>query len=152
MEKLIAKLITESIKVETNLSKLYSAFSKIFNEDSKFWSQLSSEEMDHASLIKSAMTLASVIDDFPIDILSKDIDKVIATNKMIEQYILSSTSLTSRNEASKIALKIENSSSELSFQQFMKKTPENELDKLYKKLNYFDLDHAKRICDYFKIN
>jgi len=151
MDKLIIKLIDESIKVETNLSKLYSLFGKLFTEDSAFWLQLASEERDHASLLHSGKTISSVTDNFPIDILSQDLEKIIQTNKMLEQLIFSSKDLSNREEACKIALKIELSSSELSFQRFMDKVPENTLSKIFVKLNYFDKNHAKRICEYFKI-
>jgi hypothetical protein len=151
MEKLIANLINESIKVETNLFKLYSSFSKVFIEDASFWSQLASEERDHASLIHSAKTLSTVTDNFPVDILSQDLNKIMLTNQMIEQFISSSKLLSDRFEAAKIALKIESSSSELSFQKFMKKLPENDLAKIFVKINYFDVDHAKRICEYFNL-
>ena len=151
MDNLIEKLIDESIKVELNLSKLYSIFSKKFVEDETFWTNLSLEEKDHASLLLTAKTLSTVTNDFPFDILAENLDKVKSTNQMIEQYILISENLSNRDDACRIALKIELSSSELSYQQFMEKAPNNDLSKIFIKLNYFDKNHAKRICEYFHL-
>lgn len=151
MDNLIINLIDESIKVELNLSKLYTLFAKKFSEDESFWTQLASEEKDHASLILTAKTLSTVTNDFPFDLLDDNLYKVKSTNQMIEQYILISETLSSREDACRIALKIELSSSELSFQQFMETAPNNDLSKIFVRLNYYDKNHAKRICEHFKL-
>jgi hypothetical protein len=150
MEKLISELLNESIKVELNLNKMYTLFSKKFIEDSDFWSQLASEEKDHASLLISGMQIDKVAHNFPVEVLSKDVHKVKCTNIIIAKHIELIDNVTDRKEAGKIALSLEVSSSELSFQSFINKTPENDISKIFVKLNYFDKDHAKRIQEYFK--
>jgi rubrerythrin len=151
MNKLITRIIDESINVESNLSILYSQFGNLFSEDSEFWSQLASEEKDHASLLLRSKTLSSSSDNFPVEILSQDLETVISTNKMIEELILCSHGLSDREKAGRIALRIERSSTELSFERFLNTASDSELSKVFAKLNYYDKNHAKRICEYFKI-
>lgn len=150
MDKMISEILNESIKVELNLNKLYSAFSRKFSEDAEFWSQLASEEKDHASLLISGKQLDKVTHNFPVEILSKDLHKVKCTNTIIAKHIEMTDQVTDRKEAGKIALSLEAAISEISFQNFMNKAPEDDISKIFVKLNYFDKDHAKRIQDYFK--
>ena len=52
MEEKVRRILDEAILLEKGMARLYLLFSEIFQEDEKFWKQISKEEMHHASLIE----------------------------------------------------------------------------------------------------
>jgi hypothetical protein len=58
MDKHLSQLIDDAITLELNISNIYESFSKLFHEDSDFWSELVCEEKNHATLLETAKKLS----------------------------------------------------------------------------------------------
>lgn len=150
MEESYTNIINESIKLELNVSKLYSLFSRSFPEDRKFWITLSQEEKNHARLLRliqdKVRTNGEVIADFGFAPVSEIVDANQKLNGLLDIY---STSPPDRRTAFQMAYDIENSASEIHYQKAMdKQISTNSLLGLFQALNKEDKDHANRIQEY----
>ncbi len=147
----ILHLINESIHLERNIAALYMFFYGAFPEDSDFWWQLSLEENNHAALLESGRNYFIPADElFPYQIISTRLDFLTKINYEIETRLEEyKKSVPSRESAFNLALRLEESTGELHFQQTMTTEESNsEALKLFKGLNKEDKDHAIRIRRY----
>jgi rubrerythrin len=143
----IIKYIDEAIKLELNVSKIYSIFSTTCPEDRSFWYTLSMEEINHASLLRSEKMFYTV-NAFPDELFADDLEELIKINESfyhrVEQFMKS----PSREEAFKISLELEKSGIEMHYKKLTENEGNSRAVKLFKDLNRADKDHMKRILDY----
>ncbi|HIJ89408.1 MAG: hypothetical protein OEV89_00935 [Desulfobulbaceae bacterium] len=149
--KQIPLVIDESIKLELNVSELYSLFQRSFPEDADFWWELVLEEKNHAALIQSGKEHFEPITEFPPYLLHHNLQELEDINSdllaLIKQF---ENTPPLRAEAFNLALKIENSAGELHFQEFMNKEEDLIIGNIFRKLNKDDKEHAMRIRTYMQ--
>jgi ferritin len=146
-------LATESMKLEQNVAALYKIFSNICSEDAGFWTQLASEELNHAALIKSGIEFFMDQGMFPNEMLVDSLDVLREANRELMGLIARcSINLPSRETAFQTALKIELSAGEAHFQNMMSSPQSLKAVEVFKQLNADDKDHAARIRAYIKNN
>lgn len=149
MNKELSFLLEEFIKLENNTAALYSIFSNTFPEDANFWWELAIEEKHHASLLRSGKDKFASKGLFPTKLISSSLESLEVANKrlaaLIEKY---GVIPPSREAAFSIATKLEQSAGERDFQEFMDKTSESKIDKIFQKLNYDEKDHVTRLRSY----
>ncbi len=152
-EQQLIQLMNESIKLEFNVADLYMTFCKTFHEDYAFWFQLHMEEKDHASIIQSAREAWLSGKEFPLEILSPNVDELIALNtklaSLLEEY---SENPPSREIAFNVALDLEESAGEAHFQDAMEQAPSSTLLEVFQMLNGEDKEHANRIRTHMRDN
>ena len=151
MDKKLAQLIDESIKLELNVSKIYRFFCNTFPEDSAFWRKLVLEEKNHADLIRSGKDRFLLPSQFPSKLLVSSVQTLCKTNnKLISLLKKYNEKPPSRESAFNIALNIEKSAGELQFQLAMEKSPTSSIMEVLQILNKGCKDHANRILAYMK--
>lgn len=153
MKNEIDQFLDQTIKLELNVSELYQLFYIKFPEDSQFWWNLSMEEVNHASLIRSINDLIFPEGMFQMDNIEAETEKIKEVNHSIlckiEEY---RNEKPTRYEAFHYALSLENSSGELHFELYMNESHESRVAKIFQKLNGEDKNHALRIMDYMILN
>jgi ferritin len=149
MNEELEKIIDESIKLELNISNIYTIFGEVFPGDSAFWSDLALEEDHHASLIKDGQHTLSTEGEFPLDLLAPKVQMLEEVNgklsALLEEY---SKSIPSRETAFNVALNLEESAGEVHFQRAMEKPPTSTIMRMFQRLNKDDKNHADRIRTY----
>lgn len=149
MTKPLAQIVEESIKLEQYMADLYKFFSDLFPQDSGFWKKLSSEEENHAALIRTGKVVLLSCDEFPNKILAPTLEELIATNNRVSLMLTELRNTPpSRRKAFNLAISFEESAGELHFQKAMKEYPESEYVKIFQELNRDDRDHARRIREH----
>jgi hypothetical protein len=152
-EQQLTQLITESIKLEFNVADLYMIFCKTFPEDYGFWYQLHIEEKNQASIIQCAREAWLSGKEFPLEILSPNVDELMRLNTnltfLLEEY---NQSPPSREIAFNVALDLEESAGKVHFQDAMEQPPSSTLMELFHMLNADDKEHAGRIRTYMRDN
>lgn len=147
----LTQLINESIKLESKVADLYMLFSQAFPEDCAFWYHLHMEEKNHASIIQSAREAWLSGKEFPIEVLSPNVDGLIALNtkvvSLLEEY---REKLPSRETAFNVALDLEESTGEVHFQDAMEQPPSSTLMEVFQLLIGDEKKHAARIRKYMK--
>jgi uncharacterized protein YaaW (UPF0174 family) len=83
MDEKLAQLIDESIKLELNVSKIYTFFCNTFPEDSEFWRKLVLEEENHADLIRSGKGTFLLPTQFPSKLLVSSVQTLCKTNNKL---------------------------------------------------------------------
>ena len=153
MNEEIKQFIEESTRLELNMSDLYQFFYAKFPEDSQFWWDLSMEEINHASLIRSINDLFFPEGMIPAKDIERKTEQMREANHVIRKKIedLNRANLT-RSEAFLYAFELENSSGEIHFELFMNVLPESKVDKIFQKLNGEDKNHAMKINEYMRNN
>ncbi len=142
----IYRLLDESIALERNVAALYRIFFETYDEDRDFWWQLSVEELNHASLLKSGRDIFLNVDAFPVEICANNLESLCAMNERIESLCNAYRDTPpSRLDAFAVAFQIEQSAGEFHYQQIMNSVSENKAVALAKKLNQDDRNHAERI-------
>lgn len=143
------KLVDDSIKLENKVGELYLAFHNTHPEDAAFWWELSLEERNHASLLRSGRDYFFDAGLFPEELLLHSINDLEQNIGLLEKvYYQNSNTPFSREETFNIAHYIETCAGELHLQQIMKKESNSKAMEVFKKLNKDDLDHAERIEAY----
>lgn len=141
--------IEEAIKLERNAAEIYAIFSQAIPEDADFWSGLSWEERNHASLLKTARDIFMPPDQFPSEMLPAFIQSLIESNNWLEtvrqEYI---KVRPDRQTAFAVALKIEDSAGEKHFQKVMENPSDSKIVKIFQKLCEDDINHYDRIKKY----
>ncbi len=149
--KEITDLLAEAVRLEMNIGKLYVRFHQSLPDDGAFWWQLAMEEKNHASLLRSADQIASVVHDFPAGLLPEQLQEIRELNARIEARIVAEAAAPStRNAAFGFALELEQSSGELHFQTFMETVSTGQLSRIFQSLNRGDMDHAQRLRTYMQ--
>ena len=147
----VTALIEESINLELNVSEVYSLFHQSFPDDVDFWWTLLQEEKNHATLIQRGQEHFEPIDMFPQNLLAHSLQNLKDTNSKLHSLIKNiQNSPPSRQEAFNIALELENSAGELHFQKFMDEEANSAADRIFKRLNKDDKEHAMRIRFYME--
>ena len=141
------ELFKEAIQVELNLSKLYCLYSEIYKDDGNFWLQLSTEEMNHATLLKTGMDEFSDMNLFPDELYHEDLDELKQVNYVLKQMKEAySQNPIDKKIAYNIALNLEESNQEKQYNIFMNKIPpESKAMKLFQSLNGDNKNHIERI-------
>lgn len=149
MTEEIEKIIDESIKLELNVSNLYTIFQKIFPDDRAFWAHLILEEQHHASLIKDAGHKLMSEREVARDLLVPKVQMLEEMNgklsALLEEY---SKTAPSRETAFNVALNLEESAGEVHFQRAMEKSETSTIMMMLQMLNIDDKNHADRIRVY----
>jgi len=146
MESKIVELLNQSIALELNAAKMYMLFSTKFPEEHAFWWELSMEEENHASLLRSGRDFFLSQDLFPEEILCNKVSILEATNvKLEEVYGQCQKDNLTINDAANIALWIETSAGEYHFQTAMSKNADDKMLDIFQTLNNDDKDHALRV-------
>ncbi len=149
MDKKLAQLIDESIKLELNVSKIYMFFCNTFPEDSEFWRKLVLEEENHADLIKSGKGTFLLPGQFPSELLVSSVQTLCETNnKLVSLLKEYNEKPPSRESAFNIALNIEKSAGELHFQLAIETSPTSSIMEVLQVLNKDCKNHANRILAY----
>lgn len=144
----VGRLLEESIALEKNVASLYRLFFESFDEDRDFWWQLSIEELNHASLLKSGKDIFLACDAFPDGICAESLESLCAMNERLESLCARYRAAPpSRADAFAVALQIEQSAGEHHYQQIVSSGEPGKAVALVKKLNQDDKDHAERIRD-----
>ena len=145
----IAEVIDESIKLELNVSKLYTLFHEIFPDHGDFWWTLSIEEKNHASLLLTGKNHFGSIGMVPKKLLATRLEMLEMTNYEL-QFLIDKFTHTppSEEDAFDLAIQIEESAGEIHFQNFMQNNSDNPLEEIFHKLNSDDANHAERIRSY----
>ena len=145
MKEKLSDLLEESIELELNAGRLYQIYSEFFTEDRGFWHRMSMEEMNHASLLKSARNFLAV-GKFPPSMLCPDPGPIRDASALIKEKIAQyRDKRPSRPEAYRFALELETSAAEQHMQDIMHDTGDDKVLEIFKKLAGDDLDHAERI-------
>ncbi len=148
MTEEIEKIIDESIKLELNVSNLYTIFQKIFPDDGDFWAHLVLEEQHHASLIKDARD-TFMSERSAHDLLAPKLEMLEIVNgklsALLEEY---SKTAPSRETAFNVALNLEESAGEVHFQRGMEKAETSTVVMVFQVLSINDMNHADRIRAY----
>ncbi len=151
MKNNIENLLNESISLELNIGEVYEIFAGICAEDKNFWWELVIEEKNHAAILRSGEESYLKVDMFPSKILANSIEQVSSVNRNLEKLIAKfSDNPPDREAAFNIAFKLEKSAGEIHFQDFMTQNSGSEMDRIFKRLNQDDKDHADRILRYME--
>lgn len=149
MDNRLTEILELSIAHEINISRLYSLFHDLYEEDEDFWWQLSVEERNHAALLHNEKSAYKHAETVPENLLADDLDALKASNAKIESLINEYTAHpSSREEALRTAYELETSVGEIHYQEFMSRKSCSLSDELFKQLNLEDKDHADRIKSY----
>jgi len=153
MDHLIGFFLKESIEMELNIGDVYQLFCAKFPEDYDLWWKISLEEMNHAALIESINDIFMDESVLPLEELGKQTEELRLINDSIKTKIAQFKLVSpTRVETFRYALELENSIGEAHFEIFMTSVPDSSVLKIFQKLNGDDLNHAKRIEKYIKVN
>jgi rubrerythrin len=146
----ISLLLEESVQYEMDAYEIYSVFMTSIQKDADFWEKLANEELDHAGLLKKYLSLG-LKENEVYDIISvEDVGVIKDARIKIRQYLKEFLNNPSPDIARDIALDVENSIVENSYQKFMDSIPDTELKQIFHLLNGMEKDHTNRINDYFR--
>jgi rubrerythrin len=149
MKQTLEQLIDESIELELNVADVYKLFLNTFPEDSELWSRLVSEEEKHADLIQSMKSTFLLPHQFPSDLLVSSVEILKKTNKRLIAKIKEYGKKPPLRESTfKIALDIERSAGEFSFNLAAEKLPESSIMKIFQMLNKDCRGHTEKINTY----
>lgn len=143
--------LNELINIELNAAEMYRMFSQIYEQDREFWWKLSIEEMNHASLLKSAHHYIN-LNIFPDELIIKNTDEITNINNHLEDIRIEFKKNPSRIKAFEIAIEIEDSASESHYDKIMTEQTDDKVLNVFKKLNRDDVDHLNRIKKYMSDN
>ena len=138
------------IELELNVRDIYRVFAENNDEDYIFWIQLSNEEDNHATLLRTCIEFINSDLDVS-NMIPDDIDNIIEVNKkllIIKQEYLNTLG---RELSFQIAMNIETSASESHYQDVMTdENSENKILNIIQKLNREDINHYCRIRKYYE--
>lgn len=143
------ELFVESIRQEILISKLYLLFSEIFPEDASFWWNLSQEEIDHASLLKTAKQFFDSEVPDSREILFSDVEVLkVANSKVSDKIDDWSSNHPDKVSAYEFAYTIEQQGQEDYLQTFLKFNDKKIAD-VFRKLSFANNLHSERIEDIY---
>lgn len=147
-------LLSELIDLELNVAGLYRLFHEQFHNDSAFWWQLSMEEMNHAALLKAVRDEFMPSGFLPAQIIPENLAQLIETNNELQGLLNEyKRNPPSREDAFRLAVKLERSAGESHYQQAMGlKVVESPGLAVLQRLNSDDKDHETRLLAYMKQN
>jgi len=142
-------ILDRLVEIELKSSELYTIFRNAHEEDAEFWNGLALEEINHASLIKGA--LSSFVEEglYPVEVVPPTLAELDAVVRRLNQLLGKFRKKPpTRASAFRIALEIEDSSGEVHYQRAVEATPQSEFLKMFQELNAGEADHARRIREY----
>lgn len=135
--------------IEINVGNLYKVFFDTNKEDKQFWWLLSIEEFNHASLLETCIEFLNNNIDV-LFMINDDIEKLIDFNSYLELTTSEYLKSPNRMKSFEIAISIENDASETHFETVMTEdNTDNYVLDILKRLNKDDINHSKRIMDYY---
>ncbi len=144
-----SEIIDASIELELTVADLYFLFYESFPEDSDFWWKMSLEEKSHAAILRSGKESFEPINIFPHELVYNSLSDLKNTIKSIREKIKEiKNNPISREEAFELAIEIEQTAGEHHYQEFMTKTQNEPIIKLFQKLNGADKDHIQKLLNY----
>jgi hypothetical protein len=149
MDQSIFAFIDEAVKIELNMSRLYSIFSEYIDEDRAFWNRLETEERNHAALLKTAKEFVN-FNKFPNNLVPENLEALVESNRLILETIDQFIGNPGREMAFSLAIELEKSAGEVHFQHFMEEKPNDKVAEIFQQLNRSDKDHAERISLYWQ--
>lgn len=139
------RMLEKFTEYELKVSELYMLYSRIFQEDSGFWSQMSMEEQDHAALIRSSIVYVQ-IGKFPRQMTydcMEDIEEMLGRiDARINQYTLATPGVC---EAYRFALQVERSPCEKGFRVAMLTDTDDRVMKIMQAIGNMDTLHYARV-------
>lgn len=147
---MIKEYLEQAILLELNMAKLYAQFSNINNNDKEFWYKISLEESEHASLLQNVLNSIDLI-EHNFDINQSELDELYETNNKLNDLIKIDYN-TPRKELFKTALNLEKTLGEIHYHKLINSDVDDEIIKIFIKLNNDDNMHVKRIHEYIKNN
>lgn len=148
--KNVEQIINEAIDYELLAHEIYGIFKESFPKDSAFWEQLAEEELGHAALLRKTKTLHPDNGDILNIVSIDDIELLKSIRKSTEVLKEDFLKGPDKKLAYDIAIKIEGSKIESNYQKFMKKITIGSYSEVFQILNGDEMDHMKRIKEYFK--
>lgn len=140
------RIIDLLIRLETNMARLYLCFADVCAKEKDFWFQLSTEEVRHASLLRTHREYIVDSRAFSGDLLSIEIMKIQYTNDRIEREIdMLDFGTMSLKQALTKAYEYETSAGECHFQKAVSFEDDQIARQILRRLNHEDKDHAERI-------
>lgn len=152
MGKYILTLIQEAAKFEMEIYNLYTLYSKLFINDSKFWNKIADEERNHAVIMQKSYSYLESDNKIFNQIIPNNILSIIDNKEKVDKLIIDFNKSHDRVFAFNLALLIETSLLESTYQKFMASNFESKDNILFQKLNGDEKDHIKRITQYMKVN
>ena len=152
MKKYILTLIQEARNFEMEIYTLYSSFSELYKEDREFWKTIAEEERNHAVIMQKSYSYLESENKIFTQIIPTNIISIIDNKEKIDLLISNFYNLPDRVFAFNLALHIETSLLESTYQKFMTSDFESKDNILFQKLNGEEKDHIKRITQYMKQN
>jgi hypothetical protein len=147
----IEELFDESIKLEKNMSELYSLYAKLFEDDGEFWSQLKTEEDAHAAILTALSGIYVPLERHPDELLTQDLGILKDSNEGISATIgRYREQPPDKREAYGFAVELEKSAGELQYQKAISMSTESRELQGIQKVNADCRDHAARICERIK--
>jgi len=139
----------ECISQELLLSEFYHLFERLFSEDSDFWRKILLEEVRHGSLLRAE------IDRFCKEKLLPESSEEMGSETLNKQGAAMTRLLArlkesppTREQAFAIALALENTTSEHTYQELATQAPSTRIQRLFQSLNQANRDHIDRIKRY----
>lgn len=137
-------LLDEAIRHELTVSALYFQFCQAYPEDSDFWWKLSVEEQGHAGLLKAGRTLFGVA--FGREVLPARTEEIAESNRKLEELLEQiEHQPPSREDAFRIALRIETSTDALIYEHALQPEEDSVGSEIPQRIARDDLFHEERI-------
>lgn len=135
--------VEEYMRLELNMSDLYSLYQKLFPEDRDFWEKMVEEELRHARIIEMLLGLP---DKLPDNLLDPNHESMVEANKnVVETINCYKKNPPSRKEAYQKAIYFENSAGELHYTNVLSLPKESQELESFRKLNQCDKSHCQEI-------
>ena len=148
METKEKHILNEAIRFELSMSKLYSLFQTQFKKDSEFWGELADEEKRHAQIILKFKPFLSLAEKLSDNFTSIGFSTFEINNIQVQKAIESFTPKSTREDAFRTSIKLENSSSEENYRLLLSSEADSEILSVFQTLNGEDRKHYQRIIDY----
>lgn len=142
-------ILERLVEIELKTSDLYTIFRNAREEDAEFWSGLALEEINHASIIKGA--ISSFVEEglYPVEVPPPTLAELNQVVRRLNQLLAKFRKRPpTRASTFRIALEIEDSSGEVHYQRAVEATPQTVFLEMFQKLNAGEADHAQRIREY----
>ncbi len=152
MGNYLLTLIQEAVKFEMEIYNLYTLYGKLYTEDSAFWNKIAKEERNHAVIMQKSYSYLESDNKIFNQIIPNNILSIIDNKEKIDKLIVDFNKVPDRVFAFNLALLIETSLLESTYQKFMASNFESKDNILFQKLNGDEKDHIKRITKYMKQN
>ena len=149
MDTITEKFIDEAIKLEINMYKIYTLFQELFPEDSDFWKKLASEEINHAETIRKIKPFICLDKEMSNKFDSEYMESIQNENEKMQKIIDEFEKDSTRSNAFKIALELENNAIEIHYQTYLVNAKKDSyVANVFKGLTGDDKNHAQRVQNY----